>query len=640
MFPYAERVDLPGPQSLVDKEGFFPWMNRMVDKAYDVLLDNPDFWMARHPVFVTTFKRTLRQEAAGMRAKNGVISARDYRMLESRARSYALSQVRNTFYDTTRNTLAAEKLGRLMPFYRPWEDAMMSWGKLIYDDPRRLSRLGGAWNALDNVNVWLSDPILVDGEGQAIVKGAEPDSGVYIAVPFSKQVSKAFLDEPIQMYWRKEGLNSIAQGNVWWAPGLGPQAIVPATVAIGRLSPEQAVQLAGTDHWLGKFLLKNMYLEGQIPPTDLKSIAVSTFPAGWRNMFNDNMGVSGAMARQWMINKEYIDAQRAGRPFDPAKAQKRADRAAWAAGVVRFVSQTGMGMSGRAVTEGQFYVDQMHIYDAIPQAELQKMGYPNSKAMFLDKHPEAADLDFRFATNETGITASVNAQTSAAKYEKLIDQNPSLGWFIVGGENVAQGRSGDEFSRSVYNEQLSDGYGLQDAKRTRPSPGEAVKDALTAIGWKEWHKFTLGLDEYARRNNMPNEFKTFAKRQFRDQLGVKYPVWLESYTTRRDRATEFNVQAEAIAQRPEMRNRPDMQAYLRYRSLRQDVMNEFDIKSLTGTSEAYALARWKLRLLGEELAAENIGFSQTWDRMLEAEVEPLDTDELVLGRMQQSGANG
>ena len=650
LFPKHERFDIPGWQSVLSKEGPRHRIEQGMNHFYNAVLDAPDFWLARHPVYVTQYQRTILKEAKQLRdqlAGGEHINGAQFRVLENRAKSRALAEVRKTFYDTTRHTLLGEHLTRIMPFFRPWEDAMMAWGRLILDDPRRFTKLSGAWNAPDNaqasVESFMGQPLLVDGEGRPIDRQGfatnedgskvKSDSGVYIAVPWKQN--------GVQMRIRKEALNSIAQGNVWWMPGLGPQAIVPATWAIGQLqkhNPQAAADLANSKDPVVDFLLRNMYLDGEVPPTDMASILWSVVPAGWKNAINDTAGVSGAQATVWSFNKAYLDAQKKGLPFDPQKALKQAQAQARTAMIVRLISQTGFGMSGRAVVDGQYYVDQMHIMDALPQSELEKLGYPNSMAMFADKFPDAADLDWRFGVNETGITASVNAQRSAAKERKLIDANPDLGWFIVGGDNIAQGRPGDEFSMSVYNQQRSVGYGLQDAKRNRPNEGQAVSDALTAMGWKEWHKFTLGLDEYARRNNLPDTFKSFVKQRARDQLGARYPTWLKDYTTRNDTLVNFVARADAISNNPAVRDRPDMQMYREYRAYRQEVLKAFDIKSLTGTSVPYVLARYKLRQYGEQLAAQNIGFSQVWDRQLSAEAEAKDTDATAIQEFQNAGS--
>lgn len=641
IFPKKARFKVPGPESHLLPDTFPQAMKHMTDRVYKGLLDNPDFWMARHPVFVRTYRSTMQDEAKALLDSlpaDAELGLKDLQILESRARTKAITDVRNLFYDTNRWTGAAQVLQRIAPFFRPWEDAMMSWGKLIYDDPRRIWRIGGAWNSLDNINPWMgSNAILVDGEGNPIRQGENPASGAYIAMPFSKAITKKLFGHEIQYYVRKDSFNSIAQGNVWWAPGLGPQVAVPANIGLNYLPRDLAASLAGTDNPVATFLLKNLYLNGQTPPTDLGETFKSLVPPGWRNAFNDAFGVTGAMAQLYAINQLYMDSQKPGAPkFNPEKARAQAEKQAFAAAVVHVVSQLGLGLSGRAKVDGQFYVDQLRMIEAEPAAQLKAQGYNSPMEKFIKMFPDAADLHWGFAKNETGITASVNAQKSAAKEQKLIDRYPTLGWFIVGSDNIAQGRPGDEFSMSVYNQQLSQGYGLDGARRKRPDAGEAIGEALTAIGWKEWNKFTLGLDEYMRRSGQPESVRTLAKQRMKEALGAQYPGWLHEYETIPHTLDEFNTVAKTIATRPEMANRRDMQMYLDWSKTRQEMLDSFGIKSLNGTSIKYVLARHQLYMIGQRMAAEDFGFNQTWERMLSREVEPKEED----GQAMQDYING
>lgn len=634
-FPPEYRFDVPGPHSVLRKDTIWNRFQKGLNEFYRLTLDEPDFWLARHPSYVTLFERYVREEAAaavkalpeGEHLLDEVLQT-----IKSRARARAVSKVRHTFYDTTRHTPAGEVLSRLSPFFAPWEDAVMSWSRLIYDNPKRLFRLWGAWNAGEALNVWLPEPLIVDGNGMPLARGQEPEGGAYIAVPFKVKGMRVLV--------RKEALNSIAQGNVPWLPGWGPVAMIPATVTITKAIPDEtALKLAGTDNWLGQQLLKSMYLDGELPESSAKAIAASPVPPAWRNVFREAFGVNGAQTKKYVMNKLYMDARRTGQPWNPEKALKEAERQAFTAATVRFVAQAGLGLSGRARHEAFFYVEQMHQLRSLSPEELKVMGFVTPEEAFAAKFPEAADLDWGISENQTGINATVNAQTAAIKNRPLVEKNPDLGWFIVGSENLAQGREGDEFSKTVHNEQLSRGYGLTDAKRRRPDHGKAVGDALAAMGWKEWTAFTTGLEVYAKDNGLPDEFVSFAKQRFRDDLGAENTQWLLEYTNRKDTLTAFYTRADAIAKEVLAKDskREDMRLYLEYRQAREEVLAQAGLKGLDGDGPRSILARRILRGVGERLAERNWGFKQTWDRQLESEVEAQLGDELLLGRIN-SGA--
>lgn len=622
-FPPEERFDIPGPQSVLNPSGIAGMGKKAMDAFYRVAIDQPDFWMARHPVFVKEFQQGLQREAAALLQKrvhefgpDAELGAKDIDMLTSRARTAATSKVRNTFYDNTRYTGAHAVLTRVSPFLNAWEDAMMSWGRLLYDDPKRIFRLAGAWNAPVNASQWMSEPLLVDGDGKPLRPGEESSNGEYIAVPGTVFGTKLKVNH--------QALNSIAQGEVAWLPGFGPTSQVATTFVLGDILPKDMVlDLVGTDSFVGKNLLQSMFLGGEVPKAGAEDIIKSAMPSNLRNLYNDTFGSGMAMNASFYANHLYIEALQNGTTVDPNQAIAEGRHQAQVAGLVRLIAGGGLGMTGRATVDGQFYVDQMHQLQALTPDQLKQMGYPDATAAFSAKFPEAANLDWRLTRNETGITASVNAQKGAVANSSLIDKYPSLGWFVVGGDNV-----GGQFSQTAYNQQVGNTYGLQQLGRKTESVDETLNGSVVGMGWDQYQKFTASLGDVQAEMSLTTDQVSALKQMAVAQIAKWNPSWFQDYSDRANKLATFYNEADLIAQDPSVKDRPDMVAYRDYRQARQQVLDSLGLKSLTGTGTNSALARAYLRNAGEKLVASQPGgFSQMWDRMLSSEVAERPTDK-------------
>ena len=626
-FPNAEdRFHVPGPHSILEPNNNRALIRRNMDKVYRLFLDAPDWWGARHPVYVRQYERTIRSEAASLldlrRAEagpDGMLSADDLRSLDSRAKTAAATAVRNTMFDTTRYTGAHHYVSKVAPFFAPWEDAAMSWSRLMYDNPARVFRLGGAWNTVANASPWLPAPIFVDGNGKPLAHGEKSDNGKYILLPIKFPGGQ---DVRIS----QEALNSIAQGNVAWLPGFGPTTQISTTAFLTRpFMHDTALALSESDNWAVENFMQSMFYEGEVPPGDPANVARQLLPSTVRNLYNDIWGDNYAANVSFHVNNAYIQAQKEGLPFDQEQALKDAEAAARTAGIVRMVQQGVIGLSGRATVEGQFYVDQMHQISAKTPEQLKVDGFGSPEEEFAFRFPEAAKLDWYLSRNETGINATVNAENRAASHKGLIDKYPEMGWFIVGDENV-----GGEFSQTAYNMQRSQRYGISQKGRVRESPEQTVRGAVVAQGWDAYQKFSLQLDELDLTEHLTEQERAFLKQSFVKFNAAQNREWFVEYNTQANRLGQFYSDADAIAARSDMQGRDDIEAYKDYRAAREEVLAGVGLKSLTGTSSKSALARAYLRRIGEQMAKSSPGFHQMWTRQLSSEVDPLPGDSEAL----------
>ena len=610
-FPRHQRFDVPGPHQSAVKRGPLDFVDQWAGKMYRILLDKPDMWLARNPAGTALYKRHLQEEVAALRKRfdGEEVPAHLLQTADRRARTAAISTVRRTFFDTTRFTGLHHYASKISPFFAAWEDAMISWSRLIHDDPTRLFKLSGAYNAAGTLSPYLPEPLLVDNDGRPLRRGQSHDNGAFIVVPFKVKGA--------QMRVRIEALNSIAQGEVWWLPGFGPQAQIGTTALLGNMPQDVVLDIVGTDNWLGKQILESLYLDGELPRSDTKTLATSALPGWVRQIGRDAFGENFAMNVQRNANQRIIEATQNGRTPNEAELRKIYDEAAKsarAAAIVRFVSGTGFGMTGTATVEGQFYVDQMHQIEAIPPAELKRMGYNSPEEYFAYLHPQAADLDWNVSRNETGIVATVNAQKNAYRLKGVLSQhNADLGWMILGRANVD---GSEEFSRTAYNMQVTSG------DRKRMTADEVEQSGLAALGWKQYQKFQADLESGLSNFglNASSDVGAAVKRQFVEWLKQNNGAWAKEYSERVDKFGYYYSQAQALSKDRRLASRSDMVAFREYDAARREVMEKFGLKSLSGTGQQSQIAKAVLAQAGQTLVARDFGFQQMWQRFLEAEV--------------------
>ena len=618
-FPKGTRFDIPGPQRSVIDNTWMDTMRNLTGKAYRAFLDKPDMWMARNPAGTSIYRSHLQREVAAMRRnlpEGESLTARDLDLADRRARTKAISTVRRTFFDTTRHTAMHRQVARVSPFFAAWEDAMISWGRLIYDDPRRLVKLSGAYNAAGTVNPYLPQPLLVDNNGKPLRRGESHDNGSYIAVPFKIKGT--------QMRIRLEALNSIAQGEVWWLPGFGPQATIATSQVLNRFVPDDVVlDMVGTDNWLGKTILKSMYLDGEIPPADLGTTAGSVMPSTLRNLYKDIWGSNFAANLQRNANYRIAQATKNGEKLDDAQLKRIYDDAgktAKTAAIVRAISGGGLGLTGTATVDGQFYAEQMRNFEAIPREQLKKMGFGSPEEYFSHLYPEAADLDMHLSKNDTGIQASVNAQKSATHLKGVLSDHPAdVGWMVLGRENV--NRSGqDDFSRTAYNMQVASG------DRKKRSAEEIEQQGRAAVGWRKWRAAQADLASAAQEMGVSVDDPLIAdtKRAYKQLLMQQNAAFASEVTDLSRKSDYYYSQAKALSQDPRVKNRSDMVAFRDYDQARQEILDQLGLTTLSGTGAESVAGATLLRQVGERLAAKDYGFQQMWERFLSNETEQVD----------------
>jgi hypothetical protein len=112
------------------------------------------------------------------------------------------------------------------------------------------------------------------------------------------------------------------------------------------------------------------------------------------------------------------------------------------------------------------------------------------------------------------------------------------------------------------------------------------------------------------------------KASFRDQLGAENPDWLKDYSTFDSSKMQAFLSQVAMPALKDgrLKNRSDIKAMGDYMQLRQKAMDIANANGYSLGSDKAANLRDILAQAGQQLSADNLGFSQMWTRVFSREV--------------------
>jgi hypothetical protein len=532
----------------------------------------------------------------------------------------------------------------ISPFFAPWEDAMMSWSRIIYDNPAVAGRLMRVSQSADMFHITTT----ADGSPVQPFDGTAMQDK-YVNLPLSSLTGGFLSDQRLGL----GSFNSVQQGTVPFSPGVGPLVQVPATVLVGKVLPNLGVVPIlgpylgplGSDAWTAiaahpdNLISKSIFQQGEVPKANNTSLAMSLLPSWGRKtidaLFSNNefsFGTVYPTAFGTKYNDLIVQYRQANGGRDPSAdelkvMQGQASGAARAAGVASAALTFGLGISGNAAPEGQMYLDKIHALNAISPLLAQQGMTPGG--LFATMYPNAARLNWTFSVNEGRLEASVNATSAYYKNKKLMDQYPGAGWWIAGADNILANlgdpeTAGKTFSQGAYNQQMNAGL------RRRYSVSELVTQQDIAMGYGRMAVFDSTMATFMRDNNIKSLNSKAAgglsvmKNQYVADLRAQFPAWAIDQDTmdrgKRKRQIE-DIQKIVMAPPLSLRDRPDVLTTGKYLFARQSLEQAAQQQGITSWQTAKALSgdRFSLWQYGRSLAAGDIVFQQAWSRLFESE---------------------
>ncbi|SDP46621.1 SNF2 family N-terminal domain-containing protein [Pedococcus dokdonensis] len=608
--PHAERRNL-----LTMTRNFVRWMS-----------DQPDTVLGRVPFYTERYFKHYEELGARELARSGELSAQSRASIEKVARHRAIMDTQKTMYDTARFTGAHDRVARMgFAFLGAWEDSMRAWGRLFYDDPSRIGKLTKTWYAPDRAG------FIVDENGDR-VKPGDDSREKWIVLPISIPGTQG---EEFKL--RKDSFNSMFQGEVPWAPGFSPMVQVPVATIAAKTFPEVAdpnFEIGGVK--VGESPLFRQMFGFGVPKTgvtadDTAASVLRQFEPGWvKRAIDLKSGNSQQFSDAYAmaLNSAIIEARQDGKDVNTKDVQEWADakarKTARSIMILEFAANWGLGLSGEGATKADFY--RQRYREISSNADALKARGTTVNEEFLRQHPEAAGLNWSFSQNETGINATLKVEDRSRKYAKDISKAPEFGWFYVGSDNV-----GGEFSSAVYSAQFNrEGVpGSGEAWRSRQNPAQIRSATNAQLGWDSWTAVSLKVDSILEQRGLHSVNQKGAedlkqiKAEFRDGLAAENPDWFKDYSSfDPNRLQRFLSQVAVPATKDgRLKGRSDVKRLADYLEVRQEAMKMANDNGYSLGSDKAAPLRAVLAEFGTNLAREDLGFGQTWDRILSREVD-------------------
>jgi len=464
----------------------------------------PEDKMLRHPFYNTVYmqeqSRLYRIAAErGVDMSSNIVKGR----INSAAHKIALKSTRQTMYTIDRFSNAAVMLRFISPFFPAFENAIRTWGRIIWANPAVVGAGNILWNIPNNLG-WV-----VNEKGEKVGEDGKPlrssflrDDGNYIVWPeMIQNVFKAELGpftpgEAIRT--RQSGMNVIFPGSNFWFPGVGPMTSIP-TAWFLRGKPEDAEILKQA---LGDELFREIVPMGQVQGDFIDSLLPTVarrFKQMWQGESSDS-----AYITLWnqVIEDEYISAQLDGRRLtdaDMERIKQKAERfwtwqigaaaAAPAQSTINSPWQLQRDMWNKLIDD-----------TTLPYAEKIK----RFKGMFDELEPDnplfgKGDAFMSITRSgtyrETKLSPNLTTWARITKHKDIVDDLYRVDPELVGMFGN-MGSFDDPFSYAVYGEYTSATIGPNGAKISRKlKPSEINRNNEVADGWVEYRKVKDMIDE-------------------------------------------------------------------------------------------------------------------------------------------------
>jgi hypothetical protein len=563
---------------------------------YRTMADMPETIMGRSPLYSQSFTQYMKDAIDRGGTENLELSDIDgiRRAADKRARQ----EVANIMFDASDTSNAAHSLRFVSPFFSAWEDTMKKWGKLIYNDPGVALNLNNAWQAPNNAG------LVVDSNGNHVNKFGktyDPATGAYIK---SNEGSGQYVVLPKALFgWAvpgggklklsKTSANILFQGNPPWLPGVGPLVEVPTNEISKRLFPTKV----GTNP-----ILKYVLPYGNSNENFVDQALLPSWVQQAKNAFGNSNDHANVYAE--LYAEQLNDYENGKRSTKPTVGEINNKTRNWF--ILRAVLGNVAPVTAIPQPESQLYIDKAHAYQS-------KYGN-NWENQFYHDFPQYFDLAVSLSANPSGINSTVPAYDEAQKYKKQIANNPSMGWFFVGADNL-----NGQFDPNVYTAQQASGL------RTRKTPQEAIADIQAQKGWQLYDQMSIKIgDALAARGLTSTQAKgaedlASMKKAYTQYLEQNNDAWRIDFEQQDSSKVQtlVNTAKTEWSSNPSFAKRTDQVALQNYLAAREMVTDRLKSTKTTLTNPANAQLAQFWGAYTQYLQQNSIGFQQIYDRVLE-----------------------
>lgn len=646
---WASVADRPSvPYEMIERQTRGPrsgqWFvdqgTKFRDAYFRIFAQMPEERMGRHPLYVARYKAHFENYV-----NNGALKDLDEITVEQydAARKYADAEARKDIgrfmFDTSDKSNMGFSTQLLSPFYSAWEDSMVKWYRLLGEDPSVIAK---GWNIMRAPN---AGGLVVDEDGNQIdVYGNVRDKNTgeilrqaglmdgYLVIPTFGIDLRGWAGVE-NFRFRKDGANVVFQGDPFWLPGPGPSLAVPANRLVRHTFPELWRERE-EEQTAASTILRWLLPYGPSSREGVAGDVEAALPAWVRTAALDMQRGSPRFTSVWtQLYQEQYTLERLGE----VEKMSDADRIDLINNRTR--NWFLMRLLGTQSPVSLSPESPLAFYRKEYQRFRREYG-PNADEMFRQEYPDYYDMNISVSVSETGINPTLEAWAEADKYRRQIALAPEYGWFYAGAENLTGG-----FNQAIYSAQMTQAIDPSVSGttfRSRLDPLDAVARARVSEGWREYHQFMEKVNLVLEQTGISSINKAeaaelrAARDAFVQDLKERNPKWGDEYGSggaAGNRAVKFLTHAlKAYEENPELAERSDGQALMRYIEFREKVRNLMILqrsqRGAPGSSSLNAAEfddapdgspglRTIWEMFVQNLVASDAGFAQMYTRVLE-----------------------
>lgn len=436
---------------------------RMTNFLFKYLATMPEDNLARHPLFIDLYERSIKKRLATEEfLQGGTFTREEFDAIQYRltagARADALKGVKETLYNVERRTNAAHFLRFISPFFSAQENAVKTWLKIATDKPVILSRANIIWNAPNRAGM------ITDEKGNPVPTDQvlSPNDTMWFPIP------KALKKLPIigeglssldQVGISKKSLDVIFQGNPFGV-GLGPFAAIPVANIL-KLKPEWSEVVS----FAFPFGPDASPINNFLPTWAKRSRAVL------QGLDSDDYAKSYQLI--WLT--EQHKAREEGRPYlTDGEIKSKTD----AFYKMRTAAALILPFAPQFDSPYRLHMDKWREY-----SELYGL---DADAKFLQDYPEFFDFATSLSKNPTGARATLDDVKNAKEYSSLIADVSDDNMYLVG--LITRGSGQVKFNPTAYwwQQETTISPGTPEKFRGRQDPKEAQAKNQAREGWAKY----------------------------------------------------------------------------------------------------------------------------------------------------------
>jgi len=627
--PIVGRIE----DGLPPSENFLQKVKGGVDQTTSTLMRYlgtvPEDKMLRHPFYSSVYTveqarmyRVAAERGADMSSE--IVKSR----INSAAHKVALKSTRQTMYTIDRLSNAAVMLRFISPFFPAFENAIRTWGRIIWTNPAVLGAGNIMWNVPNNLG-WVVDKNgnRVDEEGKPLRSSFLRDDEHYIVWPqLIQNIFEADLGPFTpgeQVRTRQSGANVIFPGGNFWWPGAGPAMTIP-TAWFLKGKPEDAEILKRA---LGERVYNELVPMGQVRG-DLVDMFSPTIVRRFRQMLAGESSDSGYITT-WnqIIEDEYIAAQLEDRKLTEADMERIKGKAerfwSWQIGAAAAAPAQSTIMSKWQIQRDMWnrLIDDTSIpYRQKIERFKEMFDELESDDPLFGKGDAFMAITRGGTERETKLNPNLTTWARITKNRDLVNELYGISPELVGMFGN-MGSFDDPYSYAVAGEYVGLSIGYDGKKISRKlRPDEINRNNEIADGWASYRKVKDAVEDRAIElgysSLQVNDAEPLREilEKAEDDLKERYPAWRFERDQYADKLGLFINGARKIVENGAiMEEDSTIRALSSYLEIRDEVSSALSSQTDRETKEmirqvGYAAA-FKLR-------QQDIGFADFYDQYL------------------------